>query len=187
MSRDEKPKEAFSLRRWARVKSERARAVTPAPEPPPPAQQPPASAAPAAAAAPAPEATPLPAVDSLTIDSDFTAFLAPKVDEVLKRKALRKLFADPRFNVMDGLDVYIDDYSKPDPLDPRLAERLAQARAILEPDVPPDRAAAADVGRGVAAPVEGESASGAQSVPAGERIASNDADSATGEDAPQPR
>jgi hypothetical protein len=23
---------------------------------------------------------------------------------------------DPRFNVMDGLDVYIDDYSKPDPI-----------------------------------------------------------------------
>ena len=33
---------------------------------------------------------------------------------------------------MDGLDVYIDDYSKPDPLAPEVARRLAQARAILD-------------------------------------------------------
>ncbi len=62
------------------------------------------------------EAPPLPPVDSLGFDSDFTRFLAPKVDEAVKRQALRKLFNDPRFNVMDGLDVYIDDYSKFEPI-----------------------------------------------------------------------
>jgi hypothetical protein len=39
---------------------------------------------------------------------------------------LRKLFSDPRFNVMDGLDVYIDDYTKPDPIPPSVIERLTQ-------------------------------------------------------------
>jgi len=65
-----------------------------------------------------PEATsqPLPPVESLTPDSDFTGFMKPDVDEGLKRRALRTLFQDPQFNVMDGLDIYIDDYSKPDPL-----------------------------------------------------------------------
>ena len=50
----------------------------------------------------------LPPVDTLTIESDFTKFMRPGVDEVQKRGALKKLFSDPRFNVMDGLDTYID-------------------------------------------------------------------------------
>ena len=29
---------------------------------------------------------------------------------------MKKLFSDPHFNVMDGLDTYIDDYGKPDPI-----------------------------------------------------------------------
>ena len=68
----------------------------------------------------------LPPVDELTIDSDFRAFFHPKVDEDVKRAALKKLFSDPHFNVMDGLDTYIDDYSKADPLP---VEMLAQMRA----------------------------------------------------------
>ena len=68
----------------------------------------------------------LPPVDELTMDSDFRAFFHPKVDEDLKRAALKKLFSDPHFNVMDGLDTYIDDYSKADPLP---VEMLAQMRA----------------------------------------------------------
>jgi hypothetical protein len=35
--------------------------------------------------------------------------------------------------VMDGLDVYIDDYSKPSPLEPELARTLMQARYIFDP------------------------------------------------------
>src|ERR1043166_896375 len=49
----------------------------------------------------------LPPLDELTLDSDFRGFLHPKVDESVKRAALRKLFSDPHFNVMDGLDTYI--------------------------------------------------------------------------------
>ena len=80
--------------------------------------------------------TPLPPIDSLTLDSDFTPFLQPGVDPALKREALRKLVRDPRFNVMDGLDVYIDDYSKPDPLPEGWLEKLNQLKNLghsLEP------------------------------------------------------
>jgi Protein of unknown function (DUF3306) len=80
--------------------------------------------------------TQLPPIDSLTIDSDFTPFLQPGVDPALKREALRKLVRDPRFNVMDGLDVYIDDYSKPDPLPEGWLEQLNQLKNLghsLEP------------------------------------------------------
>lgn len=75
--------------------------------------------------------TDLPPVDGLTIDSDFSGYFHPKVDENLQRAALRKLFGDPHFNVMDGLDVYIDDYSKSDPLPPGLLAQLKHAQQIL--------------------------------------------------------
>jgi hypothetical protein len=98
--------------------------------------------APARAAAPALSPAPaLPSLESLSIESDFAGFMQPGVDESLKRGALKKLFSDPRFNVMDGLDVYIDDYSKPDPLDPAIARTLAHARYIFNP--PPTRVTAA--------------------------------------------
>ena len=79
------------------------------------------------------ELTELPSIDALTIDSDYRGFMQPGVDESLKRGALKKLFSDPRFNVMDGLDVYIDDYSKPDPIEPDLVRKLVQARYIFNP------------------------------------------------------
>ena len=108
--------EAF-LSRWSRVKRETlAEAAKPAP---------------AAPAAGAPEA-PLPPVDRLNFESDFTAFMKSKVvEEGVKRAALKKLFADPRFNVQDGLDTYIDDYSIEDPIPPELLERLQHAKRTL--------------------------------------------------------
>ena len=46
---------------------------------------------------------------NLTPDSDFGQFLRQEVSEEIRRKALKTLFADPQFNVMDGLDTYIDE------------------------------------------------------------------------------
>lgn len=87
-----------------------------------------------AVAATAPgDSSALPSLDTLTIDSDYAPFMQAGVDDEVKRGALRKLFSDPRFNVMDGLDVYIDDYSKPDPIDPAIVRTLAQARYIFNP------------------------------------------------------
>lgn len=83
----------------------------------------------AAAQAPPPE---LPPVEKLTFDSDYRAFFHPKVSEDTRRAALKKLFSDPRFNVMDGLDVYIDDYSKTEPIPPAMLAGLRQAQKILE-------------------------------------------------------
>lgn len=104
----------------------------------------PSSAAPGAAAAATAEAgnvrksmqdagSLLPSLDSLTIDSDYSPFMQPGVDEAVKRSALRKLLRHPRFNVMDGLDVYIDDYSLPSPIEPALAHSLMQARYLFNP------------------------------------------------------
>jgi hypothetical protein len=90
--------------------------------------------APATVTADEPVDTPvpdLPPVDELTPQSDFSAFMHPKVDADLRRAALKKLFSDPHFNVMDGLDTYVDDYSKPDPLPPAMLAGLRQAQNIF--------------------------------------------------------
>ena len=107
------------LSRWSRRKTEArdpaAEAVQESPQGP-------------AAEEPVPE---LPPVDELTLDSDFRGFFHPKVDENVRRAALRKLFSDPHFNVMDGLDTYIDDYSKTEPIPPAMLAGLRQAQRIL--------------------------------------------------------
>ena len=86
-------------------------------------------------AASTPGAPVLPAVETLNFESDFTAFLQPGVEPAVQQAALRKLLHDPRFNVMDGLDVYIDDYTKPSPLDPAIARMLADAQNLFVPRV----------------------------------------------------
>jgi Protein of unknown function (DUF3306) len=149
MSKPTESPEPFSLSRWSRRKREAAREKAP-PVPgsevaPPPA--PVAVAAPPAEVAPA-VVQPLPPVESLTIDSDFRAFLAPKVDEDTKRAALKKLFSDPHFNVMDGLDIYIDDYSKPDPMPEGMLAKLRDVYNALTDEVAkeaPTNEAAAEV------------------------------------------
>jgi hypothetical protein len=91
-----------------------------------------AVAPPAAASGQQPE---LPSVDSLKgLASDYKEFLNPGVDENLRRSALKKLFDDPHFKVMDGLDVYIDDYSKPDPIPEAMLKTLAHAKHLLFPE-----------------------------------------------------
>ncbi len=77
------------------------------------------------------ETVPLPPVEQLDMNSDFRGFFQPKVDETLRRAALKKLFSDPHFNVMDGLDIYIDDYSISDPLPAAMLAELKQAQNIL--------------------------------------------------------
>jgi hypothetical protein len=101
------------LRRWSRRKQD---AAAQAAEKPP---------------APAGEAPALPSPDSLTFESDFKAFMHAKVEEGVKRAALKKLFSDPHFNVMDGLDTYIDDYSKDDPIPQAMMASLEHAKTTL--------------------------------------------------------
>ena len=76
---------------------------------------------------------------NLTPDSDFGQFLRQEVSEEIRRKALKTLFADPQFNVMDGLDTYIDDYSISEPIPPEMLATLNQAKTLFEsPDVAAD-------------------------------------------------
>jgi len=105
------------LSRWSRRKEEALRSP---PEPAPGKTVDPE--------APAPE---LPPLDQLTPASDYRAFFHPKVNEDVRRAALKKLFSDPHFNVMDGLDVYIDDYSKSEPIPAAMLASLRQAQNIL--------------------------------------------------------
>lgn len=135
------------LSRWSRRKAAERRGE-PELEAAPPAEVAPApvvGAPEAVPAEPAPDAPPpltLEDAAKLTPADDFAPFIARGVDEAVKRAALKKLFADPHFNVMDGLDTYIDDYSQPDPIPPAMLRELRQAAELrlfepLDEDVVP--------------------------------------------------
>ena len=85
------------------------------------------------AAAPKPEAPPLPNLDDvakLTRESDYAPYVNLQVDAQVRNSAMKKLFSDPHFNLMDGLDTYIDDYGKPDPLPLSMLRQMSSARAL---------------------------------------------------------
>ena len=108
---DDTGEESF-LGRWSRLKAKsRERETSPAEAP----EAGDGDAAPAVLAeAPAevePPAVELPDLELLDQDSDYSAFLTPGVDAALRKRALRKLFGSPKFNVFDGLDTYRDDFT----------------------------------------------------------------------------
>ena len=75
----------------------------------------------------------LPPIESLGEDSDYSAFMAADVPADLQRKALRKMFQSPKFNVRDGLDDYDLDFSSPEPLgDIVTAEMRHRLRVEME-------------------------------------------------------
>jgi hypothetical protein len=143
------------LGRWARRKAD-AREGKPLPEPPRPVkavelaprvEPEPASAVAVPQAEPQHEEAPVPSLTlddarKLNKDSDFTPFMARNVEPEVRNAAMKKLFADPHFNVMDGLDTYIDDYSKPDPLPLAMLRQMASAKFLnLFEEDPPSPAA----------------------------------------------
>ena len=94
-----------------------------------------------------PTAEPLPTladVAELSRDSNYARFLRPEVQPDVKNAALSKLFTDPHFNVMDGLDVYIDDYGKPDPLPASMLRQMLQAQVLGLFDDEDEKAKTAD-------------------------------------------
>lgn len=88
-----------------------------------------------AAPAPVVDAPPptLPDPSALDFSADFSAYLQARVPAELKRQAMQRLFADPVFNQMDGLDIYIDDYNLIPDLPPAEAALLQHAREVLFP------------------------------------------------------
>ena len=69
-------------------------------------------------------------VKLLTKDSDFKPFMAQNVGSDVRNAAMKKLFADPHFNVMDGLDIYIDDYSKSDPIPEAMLRAMTSSKFL---------------------------------------------------------
>lgn len=80
-------------------------------------------------------------VKILDSNSDYSVFIAKGVDKTVRRAAMKKLFSDPHFNVMDGLDIYIDDYTKASPLSPAMLAALQHAKNVLNPTPVTDRQA----------------------------------------------
>ncbi|HET9976879.1 MAG TPA: DUF3306 domain-containing protein [Burkholderiaceae bacterium] len=138
MAESRDPDDGGFLARWSRRKARAEQgAPVPAEAPPPalPARAEPveAPAGTATVSAPAEQAPPLTLDDvaALTKDSDFSRFVARDTDPAVKNAAMKRLFAsDPHFNQMDGLDVYIDDYNKFEPIPRTLLRQLANARVL---------------------------------------------------------
>lgn len=131
------------LGRWSRRKTEVAQGkplAEPVPPMPTPVAAPPAVSSPGAvASAPAPvtEAASEPEkvlslddVKLLNKDSDFKPFMAGNVGPEVRNAAMKKLFADPHFNIMDGLDIYIDDYSKSDPIPESMLRQMTSSKFL---------------------------------------------------------
>jgi hypothetical protein len=134
--------------RWSRRKAqERAGVAVPAEAPvtlarapaAAPVAAPAAPEPPAAVAEPAPPPPTLEDTQALTPASDFSRFVAKDVSPEVRNAAVKKLFADPHFNVMDGLDIYIDDYSKPSPLSAADMARMVSAQFLRLVDDPEDQ------------------------------------------------
>jgi Protein of unknown function (DUF3306). len=73
----------------------------------------------------------LPPLDKLTPESDFTGFMHPKVEDALRRAALKKLFSDPHFNVPDPFEAYSGDWTGGEPISEEMLATLNQARTLL--------------------------------------------------------
>jgi hypothetical protein len=67
---------------------------------------------------------------ALTPQSDFKPFMARGVAADVKNAAMKKLFTDPHYNVMDRLDTYIDDYSLPDPIPEAMLRQMVSAKFL---------------------------------------------------------
>ena len=126
-------------RRKAQVRSGEPVAAGPlppgAPQPPAAAQVPPVVEPPRPGTdTPADEATAPPPtladVAALTREADYSRFVGRGVAPDVRNAALKKLFTDPHYNVMDGLDTYIGDYNTPDPLPPGMLRKMVQSQLL---------------------------------------------------------
>jgi hypothetical protein len=73
----------------------------------------------------------LPPVEKLTPESDFSGFMNPKVEDALRRVALKKLFSDPHFNLPDPYEAYSGDWTGGEPISEEMLATLNQAQRLL--------------------------------------------------------
>ena len=81
----------------------------------------------------------LPPVDKLTPESEFTPFMHPKVEDALRRVALKKLFADPHFNTPDPFEPFSGDWTVGETISDEVLATLNQARTLLFADQDKDK------------------------------------------------
>jgi hypothetical protein len=115
------------LERWSRLKQE----------------QPAEKAEPAVALQP---------IEELKPDSDFTPFMNPKVDAATRSAALKKLFADPRYNVPDAFESYSGDWTGGEPIPLEMLKQLNHAKKLLFDEV--EKTAQAPSSKSAQAPIE---------------------------------
>ena len=186
------------LRRWSRRK---ARAKEPAETGPPREASRPADQDqepvedPGRAAEPGPQErvktdADMPDLDSIDGATNMSDFFSPGVSEELRNQALRRLFRLPKFNVVDGLDDYADNYRNFAPLgdvvtadmrhrmemEQRRERRLAEAEK--EASAPGTETAAAHDDRDAAegAPAEQPPDQPAESADTNEEAGDNDSE-----------
>ena len=104
----------------------------------------------------------MPPVESLKAGDDVSGFFSPKVSAALRKRALRAIFRQGRFNLRDGLDDYDEDYTVFPPLTEATAElrkllsdrqKAADAESVAEVESKPEAAPVHDDGE----PSEGDS------------------------------
>ncbi len=87
----------------------------------------------------APSEPPVPTeadLQGIELGGDVKAFLSDKVSADLKNKAFKALFSRPEYNVMDGLDIYIDDYNTFVPLTQEQIGKMTFSKQLLSrPDL----------------------------------------------------
>jgi hypothetical protein len=82
-------------------------------------------------------------VAKLTPESDFTAYMTQGVSPEVRNAAMKKLLADPHYNIMDGLDIYIGDYNTPDPMPEGMLAKMVGAQFLGLVKAPEDVAQSA--------------------------------------------
>ncbi len=85
-------------------------------------------------------------VEQLTPQSDFSSFMSQGVTPEVRNAAMKKLFTDPHYNVMDGLDIYIGDYNTPDPLPAGMLAKMVGAQFLGLVKAPEDVAQSSPLG-----------------------------------------
>jgi hypothetical protein len=115
---DDPPRQEAFLERWSRIKREVKGGAVP----------------PGTVEVELPELPSLEALEAQGLEGNFSAFMQTGVEEGLRRAAIQQLFRQPVFNVMDGLDVYIEDFNIYEPLVAAELPGLAHARGLLFPE-----------------------------------------------------
>ena len=76
-------------------------------------------------------------VDALAVGADVSRFLQNGVAEAVRGAALKKLFADPAYNVISEMDDYVEDYSQMVKLSATELRQLQQSKDLYLFEDPP--------------------------------------------------